>query len=287
MDDGGTGMASNAVTVPTNWGIMEKVVVGGDLKALSSEERMHYYRQVCESVGLNPLTRPFDYITLQGKLTLYARKDATEQLRRMHGVSLEIARTETVGDAYVVTVIARTPDGRTDSDMGAVVIKGVSGDALVNAMLKAVTKAKRRVTLSICGLGMLEETETETIHSAQRVMVDEDGVIHEPSAAPTLPFALRPEQWENLHRMAAVRGVMLHTDMTPDEIAGAIRKAGGPPIPGQITPRAVKDALDAIRVAVDAETGEAREDDAYAAAGKSDDDLRAEIAQGSLIGSGR
>ena len=33
----------------------------------------------------------------------------------------------------------------------------------MNAKLKAITKAKRRVTLSICGLGFLDETEIETI----------------------------------------------------------------------------------------------------------------------------
>ena len=36
-------------------------------------------------------------------------------------------------------------------------------NALANAIMKAETKAKRRVTLSICGLGMLDETELETI----------------------------------------------------------------------------------------------------------------------------
>ena len=36
-------------------------------------------------------------------------------------------------------------------------------------MMKAETKAKRRVTLSICGLGMLDETEVETIPHAYPV----------------------------------------------------------------------------------------------------------------------
>src|SRR5574343_296815 len=39
-------------------------------------------------------------------------------------------------------------------------------------MMKAETKAKRRVTLSICGLGMLDETETATIQDAKPVTVD-------------------------------------------------------------------------------------------------------------------
>jgi hypothetical protein len=54
-------------------------------------------------------------------------------------------------------------NGRTDESTGAVPIKGVHGEALANAFLKAETKAKRRVTLSICGLGLLDETELETI----------------------------------------------------------------------------------------------------------------------------
>jgi hypothetical protein len=50
--------------------------------------------------------------------------------------------------------------------MGATSIKGLAGDNLVNAKLKAITKAKRRLTLSICGLGFLDETEIETIPGA-------------------------------------------------------------------------------------------------------------------------
>jgi hypothetical protein len=48
-----------------------------------------------------------------------------------------------------------------------VTVGGLKGESKANAMMKAETKAKRRVTLSICGLGMLDETEVETIPSAQ------------------------------------------------------------------------------------------------------------------------
>jgi hypothetical protein len=46
---------------------------------------------------------------------------------------------------------------------------GLKGDALANALMKAETKSKRRVTLSICGLGMLDETEVDTIPDARKV----------------------------------------------------------------------------------------------------------------------
>ena len=50
--------------------LMEQVVIGGDLSKLSAADRLTYYRNVCESVGLNPLTKPFDYLTLSGRMVL-------------------------------------------------------------------------------------------------------------------------------------------------------------------------------------------------------------------------
>jgi len=159
---------------------IEQVVVQGDLKSLSPSDRVIYYKQVCESMGLNPLTKPFDYITLNGKLTLYARKDCAEQLRRRDNVSLSIVKTDRLEDVYVVTARATTPDGRCDESTGAVNLGALKGEALANAVMKAETKAKRRVTLSICGLGWLDETEIETIPDAETPTVDmETGEIQE------------------------------------------------------------------------------------------------------------
>ena len=152
--------------------LMEQVVIGGDLSKLSAADRLTYYRNVCESVGLNPLTKPFDYLTLSGRMVLYARKDATDQLRSLKQVSVQITGRERVEDVYVVTARAVTSDGRTDESTGAVTIGALKGDALANALMKAETKAKRRVTLSICGLGWLDETEVETINGAATIPAD-------------------------------------------------------------------------------------------------------------------
>ena len=157
---------------------LETVLVNGDLASLSPSERMDYYRAVCTSVGLNPLTRPFEYIVLNRKLTLYARKDCADQLRSIHGVSIEIVASSDVNDCYVVRAKATNSYGRTDEDMGIVPIANLHGDALANAMLKATTKAKRRVTLSICGLGFLDETEVEAI-PAHAVRIDNNRRIQD------------------------------------------------------------------------------------------------------------
>ena len=151
---------------------MEKVIAQGDLKDLTPKQRVEYYRSVCDSLGLNWSTKPFEYITLNGKLTLYARKDATEQLRRTQHVSIIRLERERLDGIYVVTATAQTVGGRQDSSIGAVSIEGLKGDALANAMMKAETKAKRRVTLSICGLGWTDESEIETIPNGKPAMVN-------------------------------------------------------------------------------------------------------------------
>ncbi|EAL1455223.1 hypothetical protein CK593_05360 [Campylobacter coli] len=157
-----------------NFNPYELALVKGDLSKLSDVERASYVKNLCESLGLNMLTKPFEYIVLNGKLTLYANKSATDQLRQIRKVSITKTEVVQVGDIYMVTAYAATPDGRTDCDTGALNIKNLDGDNLANAIMKAITKAKRRVTLSICGLGMLDESELEIIKEKRFLNPNED-----------------------------------------------------------------------------------------------------------------
>jgi hypothetical protein len=146
--------------------IIDAVITKGNLAQLTPQERTRFYVEVCKSVGLNALTKPFEFIELNGKLTLYALRNCTEQLRTIHGVSVdEMSESERDG-VFIVTTKVRNKHGRTDVAKGAVSIANLKGDALANAMMKAETKSKRRATLSICGLGFLDESEVETIPPA-------------------------------------------------------------------------------------------------------------------------
>ena len=149
--------------------IIESVMIGGDLSKLTPQQRTVHYRDVCRSLGLNPYTQPFAYLTLNGKLLLYAKKDAADQLRKIHNISIEIVSRELdLDDIYTVRARATMPDGRKDEDEGVVPIpETVKGEFRSNLKMKATTKAKRRVTLSICGLGFLDETEVESIADAK------------------------------------------------------------------------------------------------------------------------
>ena len=166
--------------------ILEQVVINGDLANLSEAERVKYYANVCESVGLNPLTKPFDYIKLNGRLILYAKRDCADQLRAIHGVSIKVlSKEEDDNGLYVVSVAAVDKHGRHDEDVGAVSIAGLRGDNRANAIAKAMTKAKRRVTLSICGMGFLDETEVSGIPGAAPITTQLDDIF--PPDAPTGP----------------------------------------------------------------------------------------------------
>lgn len=152
----------------------EKALMQGDLSKLSPEERKSYYEAVCESVGLNPLTKPLEYIWLNGELQLYANKTAANQLRKQYGVSITKLEEREDRGLFIVKAYAKTENGRSDVDEGAVDITKKSGEDLANARMKAITKAKRRVTLSICGLGYLDQTEVEDIPAENVQAVDID-----------------------------------------------------------------------------------------------------------------
>ena len=208
--------------VQNNADVMASVILKGDLSRLSPDEKVKYYVSVCRSLGLNPLTQPFAYMTLSGKHILYAKRDATDQLRSLHNISIE-DMTEIVHDGvYIVTCKVRNGKNRTDMSRGAVSITGLKGDALANAMMKAETKAKRRATLSIVGLGMLDETEIDTIPGAVQMpplelppdeQIDDTGFDDETGEIDPGPPKTRPES-EIIADLDASLGIAAKSGMT-------------------------------------------------------------------------
>lgn len=162
-------LMSQELQVRSDLGEIEKVLIAGDLKGLSEQQRVSYYQQVCQSVGLNPLTKPFDYLVLNGKLQLYANKNAAEQLRRIYGISIVDIKQQQMGDVVTTIVRGRAVDGREDTATASVAVTGLKGENLANAYMKCETKAKRRLSLSMCGLGMLDETEVDSIPGAKKI----------------------------------------------------------------------------------------------------------------------
>ncbi|MBI5516603.1 MAG: hypothetical protein HY909_22655 [Deltaproteobacteria bacterium] len=143
--------------------VIDSIVLRGDLSALGPAERARYYVQMCEGLGLNPHAQPFAFLRLNGKEVLYATRGATDQLAAMYRINREIIDGPKVidlaGTKLVYAVCRAThPNGRIESATATVPLTDP-----INVLMKAETKAKRRATLSILGLGVLDEMELETI----------------------------------------------------------------------------------------------------------------------------
>lgn len=175
---------------PEPGALAAQIVIQGDLSHLSDGQLSAYYVQLCESMGLNPTTRPFALLKLNGKLMMYALKDCSDQLRKRDKVSIAIVSREQLDDLLVVTARATLPDGRCDESIGALPLGKLQGEARANALMKCETKAKRRVTLSICGLGFMDESEVEG------AMAEDNGTggAHSPHAGPGESMTDAPKQ---------------------------------------------------------------------------------------------
>jgi hypothetical protein len=140
-----------------------EILATGNIDQLTPKEKIEYVARICDSVGINPLTRPFEFLRFQNKTVLYASKGCADQLRKVNNISIKVTEKKIEDGVLFITVEGTDKSGRIDTDMGAINVSGLKGEALANATMKGLTKAKRRLTLSMCGLGIMDETEFESI----------------------------------------------------------------------------------------------------------------------------
>ena len=161
-----------------------KLVTDGDLAKLTPNQRIQYYKQMCDGMGLNALAKPFAFVKFDGKILLYALKEASTQLAKRDCVSVEIkGELKHIADANILEchVRATSPSYfagqytlRITDDYAALPYGALKGETAANARMKLITKAKRRAILAHCGLGMLDEAELETISGkVQRLSYEE------------------------------------------------------------------------------------------------------------------
>lgn len=177
---------------------ISKVILHGDWSALSDRQKMDFYKSYCESLGLNPLARPVEFLDLGSgkdrKLVPYANKGCTEQLRKIHGISCDRVEHRKEDGLYFVVAHVVDKTGREDTATGVIPFvepptlkewnkarnaydfkpnpnagKVIAPNELAVLIMKTETKAKRRATLSISGLGILDETEIESIPMEKNV----------------------------------------------------------------------------------------------------------------------
>lgn len=164
--------------------IVSSLVLDGDLGRMRPEQRVAYYVHRCRMLGIDPGEQPFQLVKLNGKLVMYATKTCANALTRVNGLSVEIKSTRIDGSLVIVEARAADRHERFADDVG-VIDFGEERLSKPNAIMKAVTKAKRRAVLSLVGLGVLDETEVENIRGAERVeMAVDSGEIIDTTATP-------------------------------------------------------------------------------------------------------
>lgn len=159
---------------------LEHILATGDLAKLSAKQRVGYYLALCAKLDLASESRPFDWLTLDGRLVLYPNKSCAEQLRRRHQISVRMTRRERVGDLFVCEVEGTRPNGQADFASKYVPLKDGKGNVLgprdlANAYAKAETGAKRRLTFSMVGLAAVPDVED--LRGARFVTVDGHGNV--------------------------------------------------------------------------------------------------------------
>jgi hypothetical protein len=201
--------------------VLESIVLRGDLSGLGPAERAKFYTQMCEGLGLNPHAQPFAFLRLNGKEVLYATRGATDQLAAIHKLNREIVDGPKVidlaGTKLVYAVCRAThPNGRVETATATVPLVDP-----VNVLMKCETKAKRRATLSILGLGVLDEMELETIPAN----------VQEPGGGVDLSHAMHHDEVVATHNETTV------AEPVPEEVAapleGFYARVGEIELPGE------------------------------------------------------
>ena len=152
-------------------------VVAGNIAGLTAAQQTEYMLAVCHSLGLNPLVRPFEFISFPArrgepaKTILYPGITAINMLIDRHSISVDYSDIHEEPDRDIMIQWCYVTDGkRQGKDFAALPMfrdewkneggKNVrtgrkillDGEAWANQLMKLATKARRRAVLAFCGL---------------------------------------------------------------------------------------------------------------------------------------
>lgn len=259
--------------------LLSAVAAGKDTRQLTGAQRRALLASLHHQLGLNPLSGAVMFLLTNGRETLYVKKEGTDQIARREKLTRETLKgpcVETMEGVKVVIcqVCVKHPDGRAETCTATLPF---SAGGLVNDLMKVETKAKRRATLSLCGLGMLAEDEIETIPGARTVPADvlderdpERDAIQAEAAPPPAPLT-SPALDEFYSRVAEI-------EMPGEAVAVWLKHRAGL---HELAESARKEAWGALVKCI-ARVGKMKEDGAKAWLKKAvaEEDARAAVAAG-------
>jgi hypothetical protein len=186
-------------------------LIRGDVSGVPREALLRYIFTFCERVGISPLAVPFSLMKTQRGMQLVANRNFYDAVAGKYSVSREC-----VGEGlfegtklYFTRYRATTPDGRVTEDMALVDTAGLNGNDLANAIMKAHTKGRNRVTRAHLGFPFPDETEAETVPGASVVSIEQlpSGGNGEPAAPEPEPPKATEQQVRRIHALAKKLGM--------------------------------------------------------------------------------
>jgi hypothetical protein len=174
---------------------MSKFVPMYDLDSLSEDQKQQYYLSACEYLGLPPELNVLSFKLMDmgdgaRRLVLYAKKGATDIIRKNLGISVTGLKKEPGAGEVTWIATGQNKEGRTEMSSGTKSLEGLRGKMLEDAIAWAQTKALRRMTLQFAGGGILDESEIESssatanINQAPNLAQAAAQPIAQPNAAP-------------------------------------------------------------------------------------------------------
>jgi hypothetical protein len=227
-------LAVQAATKPENSQLQKaaELMVTGNLAGMTMVQKAEFLGKLAEAEGIPAFPPPYVIIQdSQGKQKIVSTKSRAEALRNRDRISVKTSYfgpmrqgSEFNKDFWEAQVEASAPDGRVDTNVGIVFLGNLSGEARSNKMMAALTKAQNRVTYSICGASMPDETEAdsmgwkrEELPLGPRTVVPK--ALTSPQAEPILveaemlaPKPLKGRQFRNLKKHCLRLGLLLSKD---------------------------------------------------------------------------
>ena len=149
-----------------------KLVIQHDLSKLSPEQVTQYLRDVSEFIGLDPDLNGLDTIWMENEngpgksLAVYARRGTAEILRSINNIEVSSLTSQITSESAIFTAVGRNGQARQEIAIGSKSLRGLSGKAYDNAVMTASTRALRRLTMQFTKLGILDESEIESIQGS-------------------------------------------------------------------------------------------------------------------------
>jgi hypothetical protein len=148
--------------------ILTNLGLNGSVSHFDKSQKQALLSKLCITLGLNEELQPFRiYSNTRGEEYIYATKECCAQLRHRECISIhEIGEPIFANSTISVRVKGSNKHGRESWEIGSVgVVPELSPSQVAHGVMTAVTKAKRRLTLCLSGLGVLADVELEDMNS--------------------------------------------------------------------------------------------------------------------------